>query len=69
MPSCSPVRNQVIRGIIGVALIAAAALAYNSSVPVSVILVALSFFALKGCPVCWLIDTCDVVDKSRRDRK
>lgn len=67
MAKCNTVKRQLIRGAIGIGLLVAAALAYGSSVELSVLLVALSLFPLKGCPVCWLVETCEVVDKSKRD--
>lgn len=69
MASCSTVKRQVIRGIIGIGLLVAAAFAYRTSVELSVLLVALSLFPLNGCPVCWIVETCEVVDKSKRKNK
>jgi hypothetical protein len=69
MAACKPVRTQIIRGIIGMALLMTAGFVYSNSVALSVFLVVLSIIPLKGCPVCWIVETCDVVDKSRRDKK
>ncbi|MDE1153611.1 MAG: hypothetical protein PW788_13830 [Micavibrio sp.] len=69
MASCSPIKKQIIRGIVGVGLLVAAAFAFKTNFELSVLLVALSLFPLKGCPACWIVETCEVVDKSKRDKK
>lgn len=69
MAACKPVKTQIICGIIGMALLVTAGLVYSSSVALSVFLVALSLIPLKGCPVCWIVYTCDIVDKARRDKR
>ena len=69
MASCSPVKKQTIRGTVGVGLLVAAAFAFKANFELSVLLVALSLFPLKGCPVCWIVETCEVVDKSKREKQ
>jgi len=69
MASCSPIKKQIIRGIVGVSLLVAAAFAFETSFALSVSLVALSLFPLKGCPVCWIVETCEVIDKSKSSKQ
>ncbi len=69
MSSCSPIKKQIIRGVVGIGLLVAAAFAFKTSFELSVLLVALSLFPLKGCPVCWIVETCEVVDKSKREKQ
>lgn len=70
MASCKkPVRNQILRGIVGIALLVAAAFVYKTSFALSVLLIGLSLIPLKGCPVCWIVETCEVVDKASKDKQ
>lgn len=66
MASCKTMKVQIIRGVVGVALIIGAALVYKTSFALSVLLLALSLVPLNGCPACWILDTCEIADKSRK---
>ena len=57
--SCPRLSTQLWRGAIGAALIAAAAFLYSTNFWLSVALVALSVIPLRGCPVCWIVETCE----------
>jgi len=70
MASCNkPVMTQIIRGVIGIGLLVGAAFVYKTSFELSVLLIALSLIPLKGCPVCWIVETCEVADKAHRDKQ
>lgn len=66
MASCNLVKVQVIRGVIGIAALTAAYFAYASFAPLSILLLGVSLYAMKGCPVCWIFEMCEAVDKSRK---
>ncbi|MDF3023679.1 MAG: hypothetical protein K0R10_1040 [Alphaproteobacteria bacterium] len=66
MASCSLVKVQVIRGVIGVAALTAAYFASASFAPLSFLLLGIALYAMKGCPVCWIFEMCEAVDKSRK---
>jgi hypothetical protein len=65
-PSCNLVKAQVIRGIIGVALLIPAALLFASYPLVSIGLIVASVFPLRGCPLCWTVGMYETLDKSKR---
>ena len=66
MASCNLVKVQVIRGVIGIAALTAAYFAYAAFAPLSILLLGVSLYAMKGCPVCWIFEMCEAVDKSRK---
>lgn len=53
-------QKQLILGAAGAVLLTAAGFAYEKYYALSFFLVALSLFPLRGCPVCWLVDTCEI---------
>lgn len=68
MKACKPrtLKIQITRGIAGLVLIIAAYFAYSSNIWISVGLLALSFIPLRGCPVCWTVETCEVIRNSKK---
>ena len=68
MASCNPVKRQLIRGIVGIGLLVAAGFAFKVSLALSVFLVALSLFPLRGCPACWALETCEAIDKAHHKK-
>ncbi len=66
MASCSLIKVQAVRGIIGIAALTGAYFVYPYFAPASYLLLGLSLYAMKGCPVCWIFETCDAVGKSRK---
>ena len=69
MEACKPktLKTQIMRGIAGLGFIIAAYFAYSSNIWVSVGLLALSFIPLRGCPVCWTVETCEVIRNSKKE--
>ncbi|MDI1229177.1 MAG: hypothetical protein PSY14_15970 [bacterium] len=67
MKVCKPktMKQQIIRGIIGIGLLVAAGFAYKEYYALSFLLVALSLIPLKGCPVCWVVETCEVAGQPK----
>jgi hypothetical protein len=64
MASCNLVKVQVVRGIVGIGALIAAYFLFQTYTPLSYLLVGVSLFAMKGCPVCWIFEMSDAVDKS-----
>jgi hypothetical protein len=65
--SCNLVKVQIIRGAIGIGALVAAYFLFKSYAPLSYLLLGVSLFAMKGCPVCWIFEMCDAVEKSNKD--
>lgn len=63
MASCPTVKSQITRGIIAAAALVGAYFAYAHSQPLSYALIAVSLFAMRGCPACWVAGMCDAVKK------
>lgn len=63
MASCPTVKSQITRGIIAACALVAAYFAYAHSQPLSYALIAVSLFAMRGCPACWVAGMCDAVKK------
>ena len=58
------IKMQIVRGIAGFGLIAAAVYAFMArDYPVAFVCMGLSFIPLRGCPSCWLLETCEVAIK------
>lgn len=53
MAAACPVKRHLWRGFVGFGLLVLAAIAYGYNGWVSVGLVAVAAFFLRGCPVCW----------------
>lgn len=66
MASCSPVKVQMARGVIGIGALVLAYFLYASYPPLSYLFIGVSLFVLGGCPMCWVFDMCDAVEKNRR---
>jgi hypothetical protein len=67
MKVCKPktVKQQIIRGIIGFGLLVAAGFAFKEhQYGLFFLFVALSLIPLRGCPSCWIVETCEVARKS-----
>ncbi len=58
--------KQVLRGVAGLLLIAVAAMVFRAHYALSFGLVLLAAVPLKGCPTCWLVNTCEI---ARHDKK
>ena len=69
MAACKTMKSQIIRGIVGALLLVAAAFAYKEYYALSFFLVLLSLIPLQGCPVCWLVYTCEIADKTKRSKQ
>lgn len=68
MKACKPksMKNQMIRGAIGLALLVVAGFLYRDHYALSFLFVLLSLIPLKGCPVCWTVETCEVARNARK---
>lgn len=66
MASCSLVKAQIARGAIGIGAMTAAYFAYAHFAPLSILLLGVALYAMKGCPVCWIFEMCEAVEKSRK---
>ena len=68
MASCPTVKSQITRGIIAACALVAAYFAYAHSQPLSYALIAVSLFAMRGCPACWTIGLVQTVWAKLRGR-
>lgn len=68
MKACKPksMKSQLIRGAIGLALLVVAGFLYRDHYALSFLFVLLSFIPLKGCPVCWTVETCEVARNTKK---
>ncbi len=64
MASCSLVKVQIARGVIGFGALTAAYFAYAFFAPLSFLLLGVALYAMKGCPFCWIFEMCEAVGKS-----
>lgn len=69
MASCSLVKVQIVRGVIGTIALVAAYFLFQPYPFLSFAFIALSAFAMKGCPACWIVEMTAAVFKSRDERK
>jgi hypothetical protein len=60
-------KQQIVRGVIGFGLIAAALYALTKDeYAAAFVCAALSFIPLRGCPSCWLLETCAVTQQKSK---
>lgn len=68
MSKCKSVKVQILKGVLGIGLIVAAVLVYPYEPLLTVVLLAASLFPLRGCPACWISDTCEIVSESKKQK-
>lgn len=69
MASCNLVKVQIIRGVIGAVALVIAWFLFRPYPVAALVFIALSALAMKGCPVCWMVEMFAVSCKARDDRK
>ncbi|TAL27220.1 MAG: hypothetical protein EPN97_17730 [Alphaproteobacteria bacterium] len=73
MASCNLVKAQVVRGVIGAVALVIAYFLFQPYPIVAFVFIGLSALAMKGCPVCWIVETgatlCKVSDDKKKAEK
>jgi hypothetical protein len=69
MASCNLVKAQVVRGIIGAIALVIAYFLFAPYPIASFVFIGLSVLAMKGCPVCWIVETGATLCNVRDDKK
>lgn len=69
MASCNLVKAQIVRGVIGAIALVIAYLLFRPYPVASFVFIALSALAMKGCPVCWIVETGATLCKVHDDKK
>lgn len=69
MASCNLVKVQIVRGVIGTVALIIAWFLFHPYPIASFVFIGLSALAMKGCPVCWIVETGATVCKIRDDKK
>lgn len=65
--SCNLVKVQIARGVSAVAAMTAAYFAFGYSQPLSYLLLGFAVWAMRGCPFCWIFETCEAVSKRKKE--
>lgn len=65
--SCNLVKVQMARGISAVIAMIAAYFAFRYSQPLSYLLLGFAVWAMRGCPFCWIFETCEAVSKRKKE--
>ncbi|MEV4560052.1 hypothetical protein AB0K51_24095 [Kitasatospora sp. NPDC049285] len=64
----STLPRHLLRGAVGFGSLAAAVLLLPAVGPLSLLLLPLGLFALRGCPMCWTLGLIETLSRGRLDR-
>lgn len=68
MASCNIVRGQIIRGVLGAALLGIGFYLAHINTALSFLFVLLALIPMRGCPACWGVGMFEAIEKSRREK-
>lgn len=66
LEKCDIVTLQYLRGVVGIGCIVIAIIMYPFQPPLTVVLLAVSVYFLRGCPFCWLANTLEIISETKK---